>query len=114
METDAYAAYDRVGGPKMVHAACWAHARRKFDEAIKLKKQNLVSTRILVQIGKLFAINAQARDQHMDYARRYVLRLVRASLALTEIKVQIEAAGRAAMAFESAGQGVQLHASAVG
>ena len=25
LQTDGYAAYDRVGGPGMVHAACWAH-----------------------------------------------------------------------------------------
>ena len=25
LQTDGYAAYDRVGGPKMVHAACWSH-----------------------------------------------------------------------------------------
>jgi hypothetical protein len=25
LQTDGYGAYDRVGGPKMVHAACWAH-----------------------------------------------------------------------------------------
>ena len=97
METDAYAAYDRVGGPKMVHAACWAHARRKFDEAIKLNKQDLVSTRILVQMGKLFSIDAQARDEHMDHARRHALRMERTPLVLTEIKAQIEAAGREAL-----------------
>ncbi len=97
METDAYAAYDRVGGPKMVHAACWAHARRKFDEAIKINKQDLVSTRILVQMGKLFSIDAHARDEHMDHARRHALRMERAPLVLIEIKAQIEAAGRAAL-----------------
>jgi type I restriction enzyme R subunit len=26
-QSDGYAAYDHVGGPKMVHAACWAHAK---------------------------------------------------------------------------------------
>jgi len=25
LQTDGYAAYDQVGGPKMVHAGCWAH-----------------------------------------------------------------------------------------
>ena len=29
LQTDGYAAYGRVGGSRMVHAACWAHARRK-------------------------------------------------------------------------------------
>src|SRR5579864_7964278 len=25
LQTDGYAAYDKVGGPKLVHAACWSH-----------------------------------------------------------------------------------------
>ena len=33
LQTDGYAAYDQIGGPRMVHAACWAHARRQFFEA---------------------------------------------------------------------------------
>ena len=36
LQTDGYAAYDRVGGANMVHAACWAHARRKVFDALKL------------------------------------------------------------------------------
>ncbi len=35
LQTDGYAAYERVGGPKMVHAVCWAHARRGFVDAVK-------------------------------------------------------------------------------
>ena len=33
LQSDGYAAYEQVGGPKIVHAGCWAHARRKFFEA---------------------------------------------------------------------------------
>jgi transposase len=36
LQSDGYAAYDHVGGPKIVHAACWAHARRKFFQAVEL------------------------------------------------------------------------------
>src|SRR5664280_2176026 len=97
LQTDDYAAYDRVGGPKMVHAGCWSHARRKFDEAVKLNKQDLVSTRILVQMGKLFAIDAHARDEWMDHSRRHALRMERAPSVLGEIKAQIEAASRTAL-----------------
>ena len=25
LQSDGYAVYDHVGGPKIVHAACWAH-----------------------------------------------------------------------------------------
>ena len=32
LQTDGYAAYDQVGGPHLVHAACWSHV------AIHLKK----------------------------------------------------------------------------
>ena len=27
LQTDGYIAYDQVGGPKMVHVGCWAHAQ---------------------------------------------------------------------------------------
>jgi len=32
LQTDGYAAYDKVGGPKLVHAACWSHSRSKPDK----------------------------------------------------------------------------------
>ena len=34
LQSDGYGAYDHVGGAGIVHAACWAHARRKFFEAV--------------------------------------------------------------------------------
>ena len=89
LQTDAYAAYDRVGGPKMVHAACWAHSRRRFVEAIKLNRQDVASTRIVAQMAKLFAIDAQARDENMNYAARHALRMERAPSVLSELKAQI-------------------------
>src|ERR1039457_1813447 len=97
LQTDAYAAYDRVGGPKMVHAACWAHSRRRFVEATKLNQQDVASARIVAQMAKLFAIDAQARDENMDHAARHVLRMERAPLVLAELKAQIEAASRTAL-----------------
>jgi transposase len=97
LQTDAYAAYDRVGGPKMVHAACWAHSRRRFVEATKLNPQDVASTRIVAQMAKLFAIDAEARDEKMDHAARHALRMERAPLVLAELKAQIEAARRTAL-----------------
>jgi transposase len=95
LQTDAYAAYDRVGGSKMVYAACWAHARRCFVEAVKLHPQDIVSTGIVALIAKLFAI--QARDENMDHAARYTLRMQRAPLVLAELKAQMQAASRTAL-----------------
>jgi transposase len=39
LQSDGYTAYDHVGGPKIVHAACWAHARHKFFQAVELNPQ---------------------------------------------------------------------------
>ena len=30
LQTDGYTAYDQIGGTRMVHAACWAHASVPF------------------------------------------------------------------------------------
>jgi transposase len=27
LQSDGYGAYDHVGGPEIIHAACWAHAQ---------------------------------------------------------------------------------------
>jgi len=97
LQTDAYAAYDRVGGPKRVHAACWAHSRRRFVEATKLNQQDVASTRIVAQMAKLFDLDAHARDESMDHAARYTLRMERAPSVLAELKAQIEAASRSAL-----------------
>jgi len=40
-------AYDQIGGPKMVYAVCWAHARRKFFEAVQLNPRDPVASSIV-------------------------------------------------------------------
>ncbi len=36
LQSDGYGAYDHIGGKGIVHAACWAHARRKFFVSVLL------------------------------------------------------------------------------
>jgi len=88
LQTDGYVAYDRVGGPKMVHAACWAHARRKFFEAAKLNPSDVAATRIVARIDDLFGIDAQARELNLDHAARHALRLERAKPLVEVIRVR--------------------------
>jgi len=40
LQSDGYGAYDHVGGAGIVHAECWAHARRKFFEALKVTPED--------------------------------------------------------------------------
>ena len=50
LQTDGYAAYDRVGGAGMVHAACWAHARRKVFDALKLNPDDRMARQLVARM----------------------------------------------------------------
>lgn len=63
--SDAYAGYNNVAAAqKLMHAQCWAHARRKFVEAEKSLpkgKKSPAITAILNEIAKLYAIEKQIK-----------------------------------------------------
>jgi transposase len=92
LQSDGYAAYDHVGGPKIVHAACWAHARRKFFQAVELNPQDKSAVGIVAQMDELFEIDAQAREQASSQEDRQLLRLEKSKPLLEQIKSQIQAA----------------------
>jgi transposase len=97
LQSDGYAAYDHVGGAKIVHAACWAHARRKFFQAVELNPQDQIALRLVAQMDELFDIDAQARKQSLSQEDRQLLRLEKSKPLLEEIKFQIQAARTSAL-----------------
>ena len=113
LQSDGYSAYDHVGGPKIVHAACWAHARRKFFDAVKLNPTDQTSIRIVAQMDELFAIDAQARQKDLSPMERHVLRLEKAKPLLEQINTGIQAARAGALPQSALSQGLQLHADAM-
>ena len=92
LQSDGYGAYDHVGGPKIVQAGCWAHARRKFFEAIKLNPKDQTSIRIVAQIDELFAIDEKARKENLTPSDRHSLRLEKDKPLLEQIKAAVQAA----------------------
>src|SRR5215467_12182256 len=92
LQSDGYGAYDRVGGPGIVHAGCWAHARRKFFDAVKLNPKDQTAIGIVAQMDQLFGIDAQARAQKITQSDRHLLRQQKARSLLEQIKAAIEAA----------------------
>ena len=92
LQSDGYGAYDHVGGAGIVHAACWAHARRKFFEAIKLNPKDQTSIRIVAQIDELFAIDEKARKENLTPSDRHSLRLEKDKPLLEQIKAAVQAA----------------------
>jgi transposase len=106
LQTDGYIAYEQVGGPKMVHVCCWAHARRKFHEAVKLSPQDKVAIGLVAQIDELFAIDARARAENFDRAARHALRQQQARPLLELLKPRIEAVGAQVLPSSALGKAV--------
>jgi transposase len=97
LQTDGYAAYDQIGGTRMVHAACWAHARRQFFEAVQLNPRDPVATPIVARMDELFAVDAEARRRVIGLTGRDALRQERAKPLLDDIRSKIEAAQSVAL-----------------
>ncbi len=104
LQTDGYAAYDRTGGPTMVHACCLAHARRKFVDALKVVPSDKDSARIVALMDALFAIDRQAREEKMDHAQRHRMRKENAPALLAELRAQVLAAQKSALPKSLAGK----------
>ncbi len=106
LQTDGYIAYEKVGGPKMVRACCWAHARRGFYEAHKLSPGETVARDIVRLIDDLFGIDAEARTQGLGTAGRDALRQRQARPLLGAIRVAIGAARESALPSSKLGRAI--------
>lgn len=73
VQTDGYEAYSIYENKKgVLLLGCWAHARRKFTEALKEDKTG--AEYALKQIGMLYRVEAMANDQELDAEQRAELR----------------------------------------
>jgi len=71
---DGYVGYDAVANvrAKIVNAGCWAHALRKFREA--LDEAPIEALRAMTTIGELFKIERRADDEKLSIYDRRTLR----------------------------------------
>lgn len=106
LQTDGYSVYERTGGDGIVHAACWAHARRKVFEAMKLNPDDRVATQLVARIDELFAVDAEARNAGLDEAARHVLRQQRSRPLLDTIRAEMEAARSSVLPSSALGKAV--------
>jgi len=73
IQTDGYAVYDIYENKKgVLPIGCWAHARRKFEEALSEDKAR--ASYALEQIGLLYDVERQADQQQLSYEQRADLR----------------------------------------
>jgi transposase len=89
LHADGYCVYEVAFDPKkVVHVACWAHARRKFDEAKSTDPK--FAEEALDWIGKLYAIDKAARVRGLDAKGRFELRREHAPEILAAFKIWLE------------------------
>jgi len=104
LQTDGYQGYNHVGGPKMVHACCLAHARRKYVDAVKLNANDQDSAQIVALMDELFAIDRRAHEQNLDQAQRHALRQEMAPELLERLRTAALALKKTALPKSAAGQ----------
>jgi transposase len=93
--TDGYEAYNVVAtDQKLLHAGCWAHVRRKFDEARKVASHADIernrSEEMLALIRELYAIERGLKEQGATDAERLTARQGTSAPIIERIKEWID------------------------
>lgn len=65
LQTDGYDGYNAIGEKEgIVHVGCWAHARRKFVEALKISGGESSAGAVIALIGSLYEIENRLRAKY--------------------------------------------------
>jgi len=89
LHDDGYCVYKSAFDPaKVVHVACWAHARRKFVDASK--KEPAFAKEAVDQIARLYAIDSEAEKRGLSCDERFALRNELAPKILTDFKAWLD------------------------
>jgi transposase len=88
LQTDGYQAYDQVGGPGLIHVGCWAHARRKFVDAVKVNPKDGAAIAMVTRMDALFLVDRHARQQQLNTEERAAMRRDHAQAWMDEIHAE--------------------------
>jgi transposase len=107
LQTDGYQAYKGIGGPKLVHVGCWAHARRKFVDAVKVNPKDERAVKMVLRMDALFAIDRDAKERGLSGEERQASRREHAPSWVEEIREGCREALRAVLPKSTLGQAAQ-------
>ena len=92
LQTDGYDGYNAVvASNDLVHVGCWAHARRRFSDAVKAqgkKRKRGKAHRGLTLIQKLYRVEKQAKK--LTPEKRYAHRQRHAQTVLEELRIWLD------------------------
>jgi transposase len=97
LQSDGYKAYDGIGGPGLLHVGCWAHARRKFVDAVKLNPRDENAVRMVASMDALFRIEAEARENGLTAEERLAFRRARSEAVARQIHNECRAMAKQAL-----------------
>jgi len=92
LQTDGYNGYDKAveGNSNIIHAGCFAHARRKFFEASKISKKPQSAEEGIKYIRKLYELEGKLRKENMEENNFLVRRKKEAGLILSAFRLWLE------------------------
>lgn len=90
LQADAYAGYDWMFAiQKAVEVACWAHTRRKFNDA--KESERVRSKMAMAYIRKLYEVEWEADEKNLVAVERMALRQEKSKPILDAFKVWLDA-----------------------
>jgi transposase len=88
LQSDGYAAYDKLG-EGIIYVACMAHIRRGFIEAGELAPLDPRPVELVRRIAALYGVEKAARSQGLGVAERLALRQLQSVPLMEELKARI-------------------------
>ena len=104
LQTDGYQAYDHIGGPKLVQVGCWAHARRKFVDAVKVNPHDAAAVQMVLRMDALFVVDREARREQLSAEQRLAVRREHAESWAEEIRRECAALSATVLPKSTLGQ----------
>jgi hypothetical protein len=91
LQSDGFVAYETLAAKNhgLMRIACWAHARRKFVEAVD--REGTAAAWYVAEIQRLYRIEAETREKGLDHEARAALRAERSFPLLASIKARLDA-----------------------
>lgn len=83
LQADGYTVYENFDTEKITLLHCMAHARRKFDEALKDDCNR--ANHVLCEMQKLYAVERTSREMNYSFQQRYQLRQEKSIPVLKEL-----------------------------
>jgi hypothetical protein len=86
LQTDSYVGYEKVGGPKLLHYGCFAHARRYFVDAVKVNADDGEAAKMVIRMDALFTVERGARELGLTGAAKLAHRQQHGQSWLDELR----------------------------